>query len=256
MRCAGTLTRMSTTDQLAAFAIRDIETGMTIGLGTGKAATRAIHALADRVKAESMNIRCVSTSDATTTLAKSLGLQIVEFEDVDMIDLLFDGADEVDPNMVMLKGRGGALTREKIIAHASERRIYLVQKAKIVDRIGQTGTVPIEVMPLAMNLVINELGEYNLECTVRSEGGNPVLTDNGGHILEMELPAEYAETTESLLDLSLAIKHIPGVIEHGIFIEEADAVLVEGESDEDLELYLREDDEYNENDEDAIADEE
>ena len=229
-------------DALAEFAVKDITSGMTVGLGTGKAASRGIRALANRVKAENLNVRCVSTSAASAALATELGLTLCELEDCDTIDLLFDGADEVDENLVLLKGRGGAMTREKIIAHAAQRRIYLVQKAKMVDRIGETGPVPVEVLPFATGAVLDELAGYGLECQLRTDdAGNPVTTDNGGHILLVDIPEDLTESVDTLLEFSVAIKHVPGVIEHGLFIEEADAVLVEGESDEDLELYLRED---------------
>ncbi len=229
-------------DALAEFAVKDITSGMTVGLGTGSAASRGIRALAARVKAESLNVRCVSTSAASTALATELGLALCELEDCDTIDLLFDGADEVDEHLVMLKGRGGAMTREKIIAHAAQRRIYLVQKSKMVDRIGSSGPVPVEVLPYAVNAVMDELAGYGLECEVRTDdAGEPVRTDDGGAIVLVEIPEDLTETVDTLLEFSLAIKHVPGVVEHGLFIEEADAVLVEGESDEDLELYLRED---------------
>jgi len=228
-------------DQLAEFAVKDIETNMTVGLGTGKAASRAVRVLARRVKEESLNIRCVATSDATAELAQSLGLTVVELQDVDIIDMLFDGADEVDQNLVMLKGRGGAMTREKIVAHAADRRIYLVQKAKLVERIGQTGPLHIEVLSFAAEAVMNELGEYGLESgLLATENDKPIRTDNDGHVVLVRIPESLDGSVDSLHEFSLGIKHIPGVIEHGLFIDEADAVLVEDEEG-DLELYLRED---------------
>ena len=230
------------TDQLALFAVKDIQSGMTVGLGTGQAASRGIRALAHRVSSESLDVTCVSTSVRTTELAESLGLNVVDLEDAGPIDLLFDGADEVDEHLVMLKGRGGAMTREKIIAHAADRRIYLVQKSKFVSRIGQTGPVPVEVLPYAGGAVLEAMADYGLDAELRmGEDGQPFRTDDGGMIVLVGAPEEMTESMDGLLELSLGIKHIPGVVEHGLFIEEADAVLVEGESGEELELYVRED---------------
>jgi len=229
-------------DQLAEFAVKDIESGMTVGLGTGRAASRGVEALARRVKEESLHIRCVSTSEKTSKLAESLGLILVALEDVDTIDLLFDGADEVDQNLAMLKGMGGAMTREKILAHAAERRIYLVQKDKLVEKIGQTGPLPVEVFPFAANAVMNELDDYGLESGLLTTPDDvPIVTDNGGHVVMVAIPESVTDSLEALHEFSLGIKHIPGVIEHGLFIDEADAVLVEGEDEGDLELYLRDD---------------
>lgn len=227
-------------DALAQFAVKDIASGMTVGLGTGRTASRAIHALAARVEAEGLDVRCVSTSSGTTELARSLSLKLVELADIDAIDLLFDGADEVDQNLVMLKGRGGAMTREKVVAHASERRLYLVQKSKLVERLGQTGPVPVEVLPFAARAVMDEFADYGIACELRTnDDGSPYQTDNGGHVIHAQVPDQLSGTVDSMHELSLALKHIPGVIEHGLFVDEADAVLAEGESDEDMELYLR-----------------
>ena len=233
---------MDTTDALAAFAVKDITSGMTVGLGTGRTASRALRALADRVSNEHLDVRCVSTSRKTTELAESLGLTLIDLPDADAIDLLFDGADEVDQNMVLLKGRGGAMTREKIIAHAADRRLYLVQKDKVVENIGQTGPVPIEVLPFAQRTVTDALNDYGLDPQLHTdESGTPATTDDGGNIILATIPERLTDTVDAMLEFSLAIKHIPGVIEHGLFAEEADAVLIEGETDEDLELYLRQD---------------
>ena len=116
-----------TQDLLATAAVKDIISGMKVGLGTGRAATRAIRALAQRAAAERLDLRCVATSQASHDLAATLGLVVGSLEEIGRLDFLFDGADEVDPALQMIKGRGGAMTREKIVAHASARRVYLIQ---------------------------------------------------------------------------------------------------------------------------------
>ena len=134
------------------------------------------------------------------------------------------------------------MTREKIVAHSAERRIYLVQRAKLVERIGETGPLPVEVLPYAADAVIRALGDYSLDAELRTDDtGAPVRTDGGGQIVLVDIPEGMTETIEAMHEFSIGVKHIPGVVEHGLFVEEADAVLVEGESDEELELYVRED---------------
>src|SRR4051794_37510253 len=133
-------------DALASAAVAEIRTGMMVGLGTGRAATRAIHALGARVRDEGLSVACVATSQASALLAEQLGLSARAMESVVSVDYLMDGADEVDEALRMLKGRGGALTREKIVAHAAARRVYLVQSDKLVQRLGERALLPIEVL--------------------------------------------------------------------------------------------------------------
>src|SRR6266571_2564059 len=133
---------MVTQDLLASAAVKDIVSGMNVGLGTGRAATRAIRALAERAATERLALRCVATSKASHDLAARLGLTVGSLEEIRNLDYLFDGADEVDSALRMIKGRGGAMTREKIVAHASARRVYLVQDAKRVAHLGATAPLP------------------------------------------------------------------------------------------------------------------
>src|SRR5512142_2387011 len=135
-----------TLDALAAAAVEDVRAGMTVGLGTGRAATRAIEALARRVSGEGLDLLCVATSRASDELGRRLGLRMQAMEGIERIDYLFDGADEVDPAMRMIKGRGGAMTREKIAARAAARRVYLVQSTKLVGRLGEAAPLSIEVL--------------------------------------------------------------------------------------------------------------
>src|SRR5580704_8854497 len=136
-----------TQDLLAAAAVKDIVTGMTVGLGTGRAATRAIRALAERAAAERLALRCAATSRASHDLAAKLGLIVGSLEEIGHIDYLFDGADEVDPVLRMIKGRGGAMTREKIVAHASARRVYLIQSDKLSSRLAKGRRCPLKCGP-------------------------------------------------------------------------------------------------------------
>jgi ribose 5-phosphate isomerase A len=129
-------------DALASAAVQDVRDGMTVGLGTGRAATRAIHALAHRAAKERLDLHCVATSRPSEELARALGLPIREMRAVECVDYLFDGADEVDESLRMLKGHGDAMTREKFVAQASARRVYLIQSRKRVRHLGETVALP------------------------------------------------------------------------------------------------------------------
>lgn len=217
---------MNQPDALASEAVAPITSGMTVGLGTGRAASRAVRALAARVERERLSLTCVSTSDATTALAKSLGLKVVEFAGVERVDYLFDGADEVDDRLRMIKGRGGAMTREKIVARAAKRRVYLIDDSKRVSRLGEKAPLPIEVLPFGLASVRATLARAGLKGDVRrADGGGDYRTDNGCLVIDASMPASL---TPEAIDALLAAT--AGVIGHGLFLVEADEALVESAS--------------------------
>jgi ribose 5-phosphate isomerase A len=208
-----------TTDELAAAGVQEIRTGMTVGLGTGRTATRAIESLARRVSVEGLNILCVATSQASDVLGRKLGLRMQVMEAVERIDYLFDGADEVDASMRMIKGRGGAMTREKIAARAATRRVYLLQSAKLVDRLGAAAPLPIEVLRFGLAATRRALGELGLDGAVRGAG---YTTDDGNPVVDASLPAGV-----DLAQLATALDQTPGIVGHGLFLTEADVLLIE-----------------------------
>jgi ribose 5-phosphate isomerase A len=211
-----------TADALAEAAVAGIESGMIVGLGTGRTASRAISALADRVRSERLDVRCVPTSHVTETLARALGLKVVDFAMVERVDYLFDGADEVDPQLRMLKGAGGAMIRERIVAHASDRRVYIVDESKLVDRLGQRTTLAIGVMAFGLASIRARLRDVGLQGVVRRTlDGHLFLTDNGSLILDVSLEDRDVE------ELNCALNDIAGVIDHGLFLIEAQEVIVE-----------------------------
>jgi ribose 5-phosphate isomerase A len=211
-----------TADALAEAAVAEIHSGMTVGLGTGRTASRAISALAERVRSENLEIRCVPTSHVTETLARALGLSVVEFAMIDRVDYLFDGADEVDPQLRMLKGAGGAMIRERIVAHAAERRVYIVDESKLVDRLGQRTTLGIGVMAFGLSSVRRHLRDLGLHGVVRRTlDGHLFLTDNGCLILDVTLEDRDPD------ELACALNDVAGVIDHGLFLNEADEIIVE-----------------------------
>jgi ribose 5-phosphate isomerase A len=209
-------------DALAEAAVAEITSGMIVGLGTGRTASRAIHALAERVKNEKLDIRCVPTSHATETLARALGLKLADFALIERVDYLFDGADEVDPQLRMLKGAGGAIVRERIVAHAADRRVYIVDESKLVDRLGQRTTLSVAVLAFGLASIRKQLRDLCLHGVVRRTlDGHLFLTDNGSLIIDVTLEDRDVD------ELACTLNCIPGVIGHGLFIDEADEVLVD-----------------------------
>jgi len=209
-------------DALAEAVIAEIQPGMIVGLGTGRTASRGVATLAERVKEHGLDIRCVPTSHATETLARYHGLPVMDFAMVESVDLLFDGADEVDPHLRMLKGAGGAMTRERIVAWASKRRIYMVDESKMVDRLGTRTTLAVAVLAFGLSAVRSELRSLGLNGVVRRTiKGELFITDNGNLIVDVALGEHDVE------ELDAALNSIPGVVDHGLFLTEADEVFVE-----------------------------
>ncbi len=212
-----------TQDLLAAAAIKDIVSGMAVGLGTGRAATRAIRALAHRAATERLALRCVATSQASHDLAATLGLAVGSLEEIGRLDFLFDGADEVDPLLQMIKGRGGAMTREKIVAHAAARRVYLIQSNKLSSRLGEKAPLPVEVLASELAAVRQTLRTIGLEGPVRlNADGTPYRTDNGNPVIDAPLPSDL-----DVVQLGARLDKLPGVVGHGLFLTEANDVLIE-----------------------------
>jgi ribose 5-phosphate isomerase A len=212
-----------TQDLLASAAVKDIATGMTVGLGTGRAATRAIRALAQRAAAEQLALRCVATSQASHDLATTLGLLVRSLDEIGQIDYLFDGADEVDPALRMIKGRGGAMTREKIVAHASAHRVYLIQSDKLSSRLGERAPLPVEVRAADLARVRERLHEIGLKGPVRlKDDGTPYKTDNGNPVIDAPLAADL-----DIVKLGASLDALAGVVGHGLFLTEANDVLIE-----------------------------
>lgn len=215
-------------DALAEAAIAGVESGMIVGLGSGRTASRGIRALADRVKEESLDIKCVATSEASEQLAKQSGLEVADFALIERIDYLFDGADEIDRELRLLKGGGGAMTRERVVAWSSDRCIYMVDETKVVDRLGQNKPLSIAVMAFGMTTIRAKLREVGLNGVCRRTiNGELFITDNGNLIIDAGIP-----DNADLADLAATLNDIPGIIDHGLFLEEADEVLIETESGE------------------------
>lgn len=216
----------TTVDTLANTAVADVVSGMTIGLGAGLTAARGIHALAQRVTDEGLDIHCVAASERAEDLGRSLGLKIVDFAMLEEIDLLIDGADEVDRSMAVLKGSRGAMTRERILCWASKRTVFMVGAAKVAQtQVGVSCPLPIAVMAYGVASTRKALRHIGINGVIRQDmDGRLFLTDNGNLVLDATING-----LENLPELAMELNDIPGVIDHGLFIDEADSILIENE---------------------------
>jgi ribose 5-phosphate isomerase A len=196
-----------------------------VGLGTGHAAVAFVQALAARVQ-RGLKVRGVATSKSTSELATRLGIPLATPEEFERIDVTVDGADEVDPKLDLIKGLGGALVREKIIAAATKFYVVVVGSNKLVPALGAHGTLPVEVLPFALPFCRRKLIELQLHPEPRMSGGALLVTDNGNHIFDCRItPLADAAGTEH------ALRAIPGVVGTGLFLGMANVVLVqEGET--------------------------
>lgn len=206
---------------IAERALDWISPGSVVGLGTGRAASAFLNVLAARVAA-GLNVRGVPTSQATANLAREQGIPLVDFDSVDGIDVTVDGADEVDPQLNLIKGLGGALLREKVVASASKKLLILVQAEKCVDVLGAHGILPVEVVRFAADFSRRRLAELGLAGEIRMAADKPLVTDNGNLIVDCRVPSGMG-----LAALEPAIRRIPGVIDTGLFLGMADVVLVQ-----------------------------
>ena len=199
---------------------------MLVGLGTGRTARRGVRALAERIRNEDLKVDCIASSEATEQLARELELKIVDFALVEEVDYLFDGADEIDAKLRMLKGSGGAMTRERIICWASKRTVFMVTENKVAEsQIGAGTPLPIAVMAFGLVSTRNALRHIGINGVIRQDmDGRLFITDNGNLVLDASLRGD-----ENLAQLATELNDIPGVIDHGLFIDEADIILIEKE---------------------------
>ena len=206
--------------QLAAEkSIEFIKDGMIVGLGTGSTVFFLVNKLAELVK-QGLNITCVSTSNQTSELAKSLGIKILNLNDVDQIDLTIDGADEVDKNLNGIKGGGGALLYEKIVANASQKVIWIVDSSKFVEKLGRF-PLPVEIISFGSKQLFNRFDELGFRPQIRKNGNNNFITDSGNLIVDLHL-----NEIDDAIILERQIKLMHGVVEVGLFNNIADTVIV------------------------------
>ncbi|NET67584.1 MAG: ribose-5-phosphate isomerase RpiA [Moorea sp. SIO1G6] len=205
-------------------AAKRVQSGMIVGLGTGSTTAYAIQFLGDRLSSgEIKDIVGIPTSFQAEVLAKQYGIPLTTLDAVDHIDVAIDGADEVDPQKNLIKGGGAAHTREKIVDSLAKQFIVVVDSTKIVEHLGSTFLLPVEVIPMAITPVMNAIqklgGKPELRMGVKKAG--PVITDQGNMVVDVKFDA-----IDNPAELEKTINNIPGVLENGLFVGVTDLVLV------------------------------
>jgi ribose 5-phosphate isomerase A len=206
--------------------------GNVVGLGTGSTAKFAIERLGERVR-EGLHMLGIPTSIESEELARRLGIPLTTLEENPDIDITIDGADEVDPHFDLIKGLGGALLREKIVAHATRREVIVVDSSKLVDRLGTKAPLPVEVVRYGHPAVARKLATLGCQPALRQrkDGAGPFVTDNGNHIYDCRFPGiDDARALESRID------SIPGVVECGLFVGLAHVVITASEKGVDMRM--------------------
>jgi ribose 5-phosphate isomerase A len=223
---------------VATCALDLISDGARVGLGSGRAASTFIAKLGGRVR-DGLQITAVATSAASARQARALGIPLIDLDEDAELDLTVDGADEVAPNLDLVKGWGGALVRERIVASASRRQVILVGRDKLVRTLGERGRIPVEVIPLARGPVMRRLRLLGLIPTVRldAKGKKPFCTENRNLTLDCALTHPLADDSAAR-DLEAALRSIPGVVDTGLFLGTAERVLV-GHPDGRVEVLRR-----------------
>ena len=212
-------------DAVATRALDLVTDGARIGLGSGRAAACFVAALGVRVRA-GLRVTAVPTSAGTARQARDLGIPLVELDEDLELDLTVDGADEVAPNLALVKGCGGALVRERIVASASRRQVILVGHGKLVRALGERGRIPVEVVPFARGPVTRRIRALGLRPSVRpGEDGRALVTENGNLMLDAAPAAPLADG-DAARALQAALRAIPGVVDTGLFLGTAERVLV------------------------------
>jgi len=207
----------------AAAAVERLEAGMTIGLGSGRAVWKVIEAIAERWP-DGIPLRATVASSLTEEVARTAGIELVSLDDAHSVDVAIDGADEVDPDLGLIKGGGGALLREKLVVVSARRFIVVAETDKRVDRLGETRGVPVEVVRFGWHCTLERLldaGVPAADLRAMDDDGSPFITDEGHVIVDCAVPP-----AGDVADYALALKAQTGVVEHGLFLGMADEVLL------------------------------
>ena len=199
-----------------------VRDGMTVGLGSGTTAALLVRRLAARVEAENLKITAVSTSDETTHLAGSLGITVYDLDEVLALDISLDGADEIDPAFRMIKGRGGALLREKLVASASSHRVTMITADKRVPILGTNAAVPVEVSSIGLRHTELRLQQLGCSTTMRRRSDGSLFTTDGGNRI---IDCRFGQIADPQV-LDSALQTLPGVLDTGIFIGLCDTLIV------------------------------
>ncbi len=208
-----------------------VEDGMSLGLGTGSTVAFLLDALAER----HLDIAGIPTSNATAARCREIGIDLLDPADVTRLDLTIDGADEIDPDLTVTKGGGGAHLREKVVATMSERFVIIATADKRVARLGDTFPIPVEVVPFALEPVRRTIADEGFEAALRrTADGQAVTTDNGNHLLDVRLAGGIEDP--AVVDLWLAT--VPGVVTSGLFVDLAERAVL-GNPDGSVQTVMR-----------------
>ena len=210
-----------------AAALQHVEAGMTVGLGSGRATFAFATALGNKWAGE-VPVRAVVASRITEKFARDAGVPIVDLDEAGSVDMAFDGADEVDPELAMIKGGGAALLREKLVIAAADHVVIMVEEPKQVDRLGSTRLLPVEIIRFGWKSTQRRVQAISGEATLRlADDGAPVITDEGHYLLDVPIPPG------NVRDFGDRLKAVLGAVDHGLFFDVADLVIV-GHSDGSL----------------------
>lgn len=212
---------MNDKQAVAEYALTYVQNDMTIGLGTGSTANCFIEALAQRYQQENLQIKTVASSLVSQLKAQQLGLPIIAIDHIEKLDIYVDGADEVAPDMTLLKGRGSDLVKEKLLVEAAEQFIVLIDPSKQVNRIGDNFPIPAEVLPFAWQLVQQKMRNAGAQVNLRKTDSGLAVTSCGNLVLDLIFDSELSTTA-----LNNLLNATPGIIEHGIFHNLADIILL------------------------------
>ncbi|MDQ6800771.1 MAG: ribose-5-phosphate isomerase RpiA [Acidobacteriota bacterium] len=202
-------------------ALAEVKSGMTLGLGTGSTAEQFVKLLGEALASGALrNLRCTCTSQKTEDQARSLNIPIEELAKVAPLDLAVDGADEIDGILRLIKGRGGALLREKIVEQSAKRFIVIADESKLVERLG-VGVLPVEVTPFALEVLQRRFEEMSLQPQLRMRDGAPRVTDEGHRILDVRVPPY-----DDIGNIVAQIRESAGVVETGYFPSEATEAII------------------------------
>ncbi|MGZ5432681.1 MAG: ribose-5-phosphate isomerase RpiA [Thermoanaerobaculia bacterium] len=214
---------MSLKIEAARAALAEVRSGMTLGLGTGTTAAEFVKLLGEALRSGALrDVRCTCTSEKTERQAREENVPTFALAAIAPLDLAVDGADEIDAQLRLIKGRGGALLREKIVEQQARRFIVIADESKVVERLG-TGTLPVEVTPFALDVVRKRFEEMGLQPDLRMHDGAPRVTDEGHRILDVRVPADT-----DIADIVARMRELAGVVDTGFFPTEATEAIIAG----------------------------
>ncbi|WP_079909794.1 ribose-5-phosphate isomerase RpiA [Paenibacillus sp. 32352] len=212
-------------------AVEYVKDGMLVGLGTGSTVYWFILKLGELVK-HGLDIKGVPTSKSTEKLAIELGIPLVDLASVDQIDLTVDGADEANPNFELIKGGGGALLREKMVASVSKRLVIVMDETKFVTNLGRF-PLPVEIVPFGWEMTCKQINSLGCKSALRMANNTPLITDNGNYIADC-----HFESIQDANKLNHTLNMIPGVVENGLFVQMADTLVI-GRTDGHVDILLK-----------------